>query len=320
MIVDAKVDAAISALPRELNKRNIMEFTAATKRILRTDSGHKMRKDIKVLNDIRRRNITFMPSDKSRRLIALSDDRYMSMMDEHKLNLIPTKPSLPSSRQASFNRDLSRIANKYTDPLKTSLLEGLCCEPIPSRMRCLPKDHKTGELRGRPIVAAIDAPATKLSIILAKVLHPMIIRSVKSHLFSTSQFMDIVQAVQLEDSYQFVSFDVVNLYGSIPIEDSLFPGLISIVTDFFFDNKGVTVFSAISRVDFMKLLRLAVSSDTVDVNNPFFQQKSGIQMGSNVSVACATIFMNFIEKQILEEAGGAIKLWVRSIDDVFLCI
>ena len=40
-------------------------------------------------------------------------------------------------------------------------------------------------------------------------------------------------------------------------------------------------------------------------------------MGNSASVVCADIFMDFIEKQILHEAGGKIKLWVRFIDDIF---
>jgi hypothetical protein len=319
VIADAKVDAALSKLPVELEKRNIVEFAAATKRILRSTSKHGVSEDLKVIKAIRRRDLIFLTSDKSRRMIALSHGRYLTLMDEHKSNLIGTKLLLPSSTQAKFNKDLTRIASKYSDPLKKCLLGGLCCEPVPSKMRCLPKDHKPGELRGRPIVASVDAPATKLSIILAGIFQPMITRSIEAHLISSSHFIDTIRDVHLHEKDRFASFDVVNLYGSIPIEDSLFPGLLSIVTEFVFDNKDGTILSTISKDDLVKIIRLAVTSDTVEVANSFFRQKTGIQMGNNASVACATIFMNFIEKQILKEAGDFIKLWVRYIDDVF-CI
>ena len=110
-----------------------------------------MRKDASTVKQLRERDVVHMMSDKSKRLVALPSNNYLSMFEEHKKNLTETRPVLPSTNQATFNKRLSRIANKYQDPVKKMLLDCSTCEPIPSVMRCLPKDYKQGEVRGRPI-------------------------------------------------------------------------------------------------------------------------------------------------------------------------
>ena len=131
-----------------------------------------------------------MTSDKSKRLVALSAEDYQAMFEEHKQNLDDARSMLPSSTQAAFNKKLMRIANGYRGQFKDKLLKASCCEPLPSRMRCLPKDHKPGVLCGRSIVACVDAPSSNLSIVLSKLLHPLIIAHVPAHLTSTSHFFE----------------------------------------------------------------------------------------------------------------------------------
>ena len=80
----------------------------------------------------------------------------------------PVKRLQPTTVQQRFSGKISRIARKYEDKQIGKELKHLgCSEPIPSRLHVLPKDHKQGCLRGRPIVAAVDAPATGLSMYLA---------------------------------------------------------------------------------------------------------------------------------------------------------
>lgn len=76
--------------------------------------------------------------------------------------------------------------------------------------------------------------------------------------------------------------------------------------------------NVIDKSDFANLLRLCLTSDTIQINDEHFKQTSGIQMGNNISCSCAIIFMHFVESQILLELGDKITMWKRFIDDVFL--
>ncbi|MEL7308687.1 MAG: hypothetical protein AAGK05_13000, partial [Pseudomonadota bacterium] len=171
---------------------------------------------------------------------------------------------------------------------------------------------------GRPIVAAIDAPATNLSTYLARILNVLITNHVAAHLNSTGDFLESIKDLELDRGMEFASLDVVNLYGSIPVEDHTFPGAISVVSDFFDNFKDECDLKAIEKKDFAALLRLCLTSDTIRINDEHYKQIKGIQMGSNISCSCAIIFMNFVENQILLELGEKIIIWKRYIDDVFL--
>ena len=90
------------------------------------------------------------------------------------------------------------------------------------------KDHKDGPLKGRPIVAA-----ARLSKFLSAELFELIRREVPTHLDSTQSFLRAISTFQVTIDCQFASLDIINLYGSIPIEDGMFPGALSIVTNLF---------------------------------------------------------------------------------------
>ena len=58
-----------------------------------------------------------------------------------------------NEEQIQFNSQLNKIANKYTKKhpeLSKAFKDNICCEPLPCSVYCLPKDHKKGELKGRP--------------------------------------------------------------------------------------------------------------------------------------------------------------------------
>ena len=77
-----------------------------------------------------------------------------------------SKLNLPRTEQIKFNGQLNKIANKYNKKhpeLSKALKDNICCEPLPCSVYCLLKEHKKGDLKGRPIHVATDTPATRLS-------------------------------------------------------------------------------------------------------------------------------------------------------------
>ena len=113
--------------------------------------------------------MVFTRTDKSKRLVALDPGNYQELLNAHTEHHEESRAALPSSVQAKFNAKLNGIARKYDDPLRTMLSNLTCSEPLPSVLRALPKDHKEGALKARPIVAAVDGPATKLSKFLVSI-------------------------------------------------------------------------------------------------------------------------------------------------------
>ena len=125
-------------------------------------------------------------------------------------------------KQIYFDHRLNDVDNKYqySNPkLCKDLKAAICSEPLPCTADCLPKDHKDGDLKGRPIHAAVDATATSLSKYLAKALQPLL-KHVPAHLRNTEEFVNFLSNVHGESVHEFCScLDVSNLYGSIPLKD-----------------------------------------------------------------------------------------------------
>ena len=255
-----------------------------------------------------------MPSDKSKRLVALKHEQYDKLMETQTEQFKKYKYAQPNSVANYFNAKLSKIGKKYP---QLHLHDFCCSDPVPSKLRLLPKDHKDGELTGRPIVASTDSPATKLSRYLAQILNGLIKEKVPAHLSSTEDFTNIIKDFKMNEDMKFASLDVVNLYGSIPVNDHTFPGVLTIVTNFFEIHKIHTSLNCLSAVDFRDLLNLSLTSDTIQANDTTYKQKRGLQMGNSVSGPCAIIFMNFIEEQIFSSTPQII-LWKRFLDDCFV--
>ena len=316
------LDCLIRKLHIPKQDYRIQELSGTVKRILSEMSKHnknnKQSYEKNLICNLKKQDVIFVPSDKSKKLVAMDIDQYDSLMEEQvQLNgFVETKFLQPASIQNTFNKKLNSIAKKYPDLLRM-FSKCLCSEPLPSKLKVLPKDHKAGSLKTRPIVAAVDAPATKLSKFLTGILNPLIRKYVHAHIGSTEDFTASIRNITMEESYQFASLDVINLYGSIPVEDHSFPGAISVVSEFFEQHKADSCISAISCDDFAQLLRLCLTSDTIQIQNKAYKSGTGLQMGNNVSCASAIIFMNFIENQILSHFKNII-FWKRYCDDVFL--
>ena len=108
----------------------------------------------------------------------------------------------------------------------------ICSEPLPCPVYCLPKDHKEGNLKGRPIHSATDTPAIALSKYLVSSLKPLL-NHVKSHLRNTDEFINFLNSID-NKIHGFCSLDVTNLYGSIPLKDinEKTPGIFTVAKRF----------------------------------------------------------------------------------------
>ena len=69
--------------------------------------------------------------------------------------------------------------------------------------------------------------------------------------------------------------------------------------------------------DFEALVHLCLTSDTVLINGKGYKQKSGLAMGNNLAPMLAIIYMNELDKLIIESCEGYLCLR-RLIDDIFI--
>ena len=269
------------------------------------DTAKKIRKDTDTI---------VLPSDKTKRLITLDRMTYHDFYNEHMPNYSEIRKILPVTRQAKFNKQLSEVAEKQEEGVRNLLLSVKCSDPLPSKMTLLPKDHKN-PIRGRPLVSAVDTASTPLSRLLADVLNPLL-NHVLAHLVDTSAFIESLGSVDVRslNNCYYGSFDVSNLYGSIPLQGQ--QNVYSVVADFFNTHRNATVFRNVPKEDFEKLLKLTNTFDAVLIEDKQYKQKHGVAMGNNLSPLMAIIYMNYIEHEIRKRPD--VLYWKRYIDDIFV--
>jgi len=264
-------------------------------------------------------SVVILPSDKTKRLVAMDVTHYQDLHAEHLNNYKQIhKISLPKTRQDKFNKALKEISNKYTGQTRELLLHGNCSEPLPSQMTLLPKDHKS-PLKGRPLVAALDTPSTALAKVLSFCLKP-VLSHLSTHLSSTKNFVQCLtnynsnQGHNVNHHVYFGSLDVTNLYGSIPLSGP--QNLFNVLESFFSDFCHLSRISDLHPSDFRKLLELTLTSDIILLNGKFYRQMSGVPMGGNLSPILAIIYVSIIEQSFINNSN--IYFYKRYIDDCFI--
>ena len=209
--------------------------------------GKKILKNKSLTYDLPPKGIVITPTDKTKRLLALDSTSYHDMLHRSTTETGNYKElnrlNLPRTEQINFNTRLNKVTNKYrykNPKLYKDLKATICSEPLPCSAYCLPKDHKEGsELKGRPIHAATDTPATSLSKYLAKSLQELL-KHVPAHLKNTDEFINFISNTDSNLVHGFCSLDVCNLYGSILMADidDHTPSIFTVARRFFRQHKA----------------------------------------------------------------------------------
>nr|VZI36714.1 unnamed protein product [Spirometra erinaceieuropaei] len=122
----------------------------------------------------------------------------------------------PTKVQASsIDKVLKRLTGKkqLSEDIAKSLKQ---IEPTIAKIYGLPKVHKT-EVPLRPIVSLIGAPNYKISKWLFQKLHPLT-KNCETSIENSTEFLKKLQGITISSDEIMVSFDVVSLFTSIPLD------------------------------------------------------------------------------------------------------
>lgn len=279
------------------------------------ENYHKSIKEVKKHNQV-----VVVPSDKTSRLICVNKQCYDEMLQTSTINtgnFLQCRNNMPQTRQSNFNKQLELIAKKYefSQPeICSQLLKLKCSCPSLSSAYVLPKDHKEGPLKGRPIVAATDSPSVSLARFLSKELDKLL-HYVPAHLRKADDLRTLLGDVDSSQVAGIASLDVVNLYGSIPRQSEEHIDMWH-ATSLFLQQHDLrdTFFSMIQHSDGVSLIKLALNHDFVLINGKCHTQSNGLSMGNALAPQIAIIYMFHLEQELLSRIPE-ILLWVRYIDD-----
>ena len=140
---------------------------------------------------------------------------------------------------------------------------------------------------------------------------------VTTNLVNTACFVHLLFEFDVPRSrFFFGSFDVTNLYGSVPIVGEL--NVFGVVGDFFDQHRERTRLRNIAVSDLVGLIRLAINSDIICADGDYFTQINGLAMGNSLSPVLAIIYMYFVELRIFALLEDKILFWKRYVDDIFV--
>lgn len=174
----------------------------------------------------------------------------------------------------------------------------------------LPKIHKAN-IPIRPVVSYSNSPAYKLASWLNHIILSLTNFSSKYSVNNTFQFTNRLKDIFIPENSMLVSFDVKNLFPSIPPEDC-----IRLLRKLLFDRTNIPTHH---------ILNLCLLVDTVlrqnffQFNQQFYSQQSGLAMGSPLSPLLSEIFMSELES-LIEQHPLFTKLihFSRYVDDTFV--
>ena len=167
------------------------------------------------------------------------------------------------------------------------------------------------ELPIRPVISNIGTATYELSKYLAKLLQP--IAKSDFTIESTKDFVRKIREKKIDKEFEMVSFDVVSLFTSVPLDFT-----IDIILDKIYNQNLIS--TKLTRDEMKLLLEICTKEMHFSFDGNIFRQVNGVAMGSPLGPVIANIFMVELEKRLIPTMSNKISLWFRYVDDTFTFI
>ncbi|KAK5639993.1 hypothetical protein RI129_010804 [Pyrocoelia pectoralis] len=227
----------------------------------------------------------------------------------------PGFSKLKSNPTISFQKLVRATVYSHRDILSSLNINYrtlLQMNPVCPLLYGLPKIHKC-HVPIRPVVSFIDTPISKITAWLNYFLKLHVKLRHNFSLENARQLTERISSAKLPTNFAMVSFDVENLFPSIPPHECIQLVSEHLTTSDLLDHQVACVLS---------LLNLCLKQNFFKFNNTCYSQIGGLAMGSNLSPFLSEIFMNNLEVSFISKHQfyhDHVIYWGRYVDDV-VCI
>ncbi|XP_052739858.1 uncharacterized protein LOC112042946 isoform X2 [Bicyclus anynana] len=261
------------------------------------------RSDRAALMEIRNNeDILILPADKGNATVIVDTDAYENKIN-HLLSDTTTYKKLNHNPTTRNTNKIIKLLQSIND--KNLLTKLRPCNPTSPKIYGLPKIHKP-DWPLRPIVSQIDSPTYMASKHLATLLKPFT-GNTSSFVKDSKHFVRIIKNEIISDSEIMVSFDVESLFTNVPVEE-----VISLIKGFITDSKLPSAY--------LDLSEFCLKSGYFMWRGDYYSQIDGVAMGSPIAPVVANIFMEWVERELVDKMTYRPRFWLRYVDDVFAIV
>ena len=261
-------------------------------------------------------DLVILRQDKGRGVVILDRSIYVDKSETflngpefEKLDDDPTK-----SFQRQVQETLLSMKKKFSKKLYKKLYPS---SSRPGLYYGLAKVHKlkgsndVNRLPMRPVISNIGTATYELSKHLADLLKPL--TKSQYSIDSTKDFVNKIRQKRIPQDFELVSFDVVSLFTSVPLDFT-----IKLILDKIYKDKLIE--TKLKRDEMKQLLETCTKEMHFSYNGTIYRQIDGVSMGSPLGPVIANIFMVELEKTLVPQLEENVRLWYRYVDDTFTMI
>jgi len=271
------------------------------------------KKSLDTLKDLREKGLKICKFDKGNGVVIMNDNDYFEKMNAILDSPMFTKANLRKGYKPPNIKDEEKLKSiidgipikenesDFIKELRKIYTKGC----LPAKLYGLPKIHKEN-IPMRPVLSTIGSANYRLAKVLHQYLQPFTQSS--STCKDVFEFTSIINNHTPSPNERMVSFDVTSLFTNVPLEET-----IDICVEHFKSYYGSN-----DVVLFKSLLELACKDVHFLFNDTWYIQTDGVSMGSPIAPAMADIFMNHLERNIVNYSGVKPSLYKRYVDDIFL--
>lgn len=251
---------------------------------------------INTAKGLKKKPIFISKADKSNNVVVLDKEDYknrmLQMIEESEYELIEKDPL--GTMKSQVDRVLKEHGNVLCIDPKKELRKWKISNPKVPRLYDLAKTHKPKDLNSseglkmRPVVSNLEAPTEKVAKWLAKEfkkMRPPKGKSVKNAL----EFVKAIENVRLKKNETMGSYDVVALYPSIPMNETMI-----LFKKWLIENNV-----SLAKMNmYMALTKLCMDQNILMYNGAYHIQRDGTAIGNAMSGFMAEIYMCAFETKI----------------------
>ncbi|XP_067628785.1 uncharacterized protein [Eurosta solidaginis] len=179
------------------------------------------------------------------------------------------------------------------------------------RLYGLPKIHKA-DIPLRPICSSVNSPSYNLCKYVVNIL-TNITKSSKYNVKDSIEFKNKIKDTYIYDDESLVSFDVISLFPSIPVDHAL-----EIIASKWNQIKSHTT---LTKELFLEVVRFCIRDNRYfKLNNKIYEQRCGMPMGSPASPVIADIVMEELLEKFEDDSPYKPRLLTKYVDDLFAIV